>query len=243
MDAPAPDRSFAPFDSSAGPPVRSGLAARGRNPASRVASAAGPEARSRDAANAGTLLRSGDDADGPAPPQPKGQQGFGIHSFVAPRSRWPASLPSSRLALDPNPELRGRTPFLPRAAVGRAKERGASAAVLAPVVAVWQKSEALLSASPGDNGESPHQLHSLAARLEGSRPPRLSLVRTRPRSALNRRNTRTIYRGTTNWTGQSEPPVKLPAPYAPIEHRSGGSMCAYPYRGALRSRNIPYANF
>ncbi len=39
----------------------------------RVASAAGPDARRRDAGDAGTSSRSGNAADGPAPPQPAGR--------------------------------------------------------------------------------------------------------------------------------------------------------------------------
>src|SRR5215831_16995642 len=46
----------------------------------------------------GTSATSRDDADGPAPPQPFGQQGFALASFVVRRQRWTRIASSSRLA-------------------------------------------------------------------------------------------------------------------------------------------------
>src|SRR5215468_3550790 len=55
----------------------------------RVASAAGPDARSRDAGNAGTLSRSGDAAADPAPPRPAGRSaGRGVFQHPARNGRW-----------------------------------------------------------------------------------------------------------------------------------------------------------
>jgi hypothetical protein len=53
-----------------------GLAARGKSPAGRVASAVGPDARRADRGDAGSSSRRRYTADGSTPPQPKGRQWF-----------------------------------------------------------------------------------------------------------------------------------------------------------------------
>ena len=56
--------------------LRSGLTARGKSPAGRVASAVVPDARRADRGDAGSSSRRRYTADGSTPPQPKGRQGF-----------------------------------------------------------------------------------------------------------------------------------------------------------------------
>jgi hypothetical protein len=82
------------------PPNRT-LAARGRSPVGRVASAAGARTRRSDASDAGHRLG---DATKSAPGAAATLWPARIwpDSFVARRGRWPASISSSRLALEPN---------------------------------------------------------------------------------------------------------------------------------------------
>ena len=77
------------------------LAARGRSRGGRVAGAMGPDARRRDAGDAGASLRSGNAADGPIPPQPKGRQGVTAHLLRCSSSTMSRIDSSSRLACVP----------------------------------------------------------------------------------------------------------------------------------------------
>src|SRR5262249_2689793 len=68
----------------------------------------------------GTSVTSRDDADGPAPPQPFGQQGFALASFVARRQRWTRLAFSSRLAGERRSLLRDPREFFSRLLDARA---------------------------------------------------------------------------------------------------------------------------
>jgi hypothetical protein len=78
------------------------LAARGESTIGRVPSAAGADARRRDAGDAGTSSRSANAADAPAPPEPFGRIGIAGNLCVARRQRCPRIASSSRLDLARN---------------------------------------------------------------------------------------------------------------------------------------------
>ena len=77
--------------------IRSALAARGESTIGRVPSAAGADARRRDAGDTGISSRSANAADAPAPPEPFGRIGIAGNLCVARRQRCPRIASSSRL--------------------------------------------------------------------------------------------------------------------------------------------------
>jgi len=78
------------------------LAARGESTIGRVPSAAGADARRRDAGDTGISSRSANAADAPAPPEPFGRIGIAGNLCVARRQRCPRIASSSRLDLARN---------------------------------------------------------------------------------------------------------------------------------------------
>jgi hypothetical protein len=78
------------------------LAARGESTIGRVPSAAGADARRRDAGDAGISSRSANAADAPAPPEPFGRIGIAGNLCVTRRQRCPRIASSSRLDLARN---------------------------------------------------------------------------------------------------------------------------------------------
>jgi hypothetical protein len=78
------------------------LAARGESTIGRVPSAAGADARRRDAGDTGISSRSANAADAPAPPEPFGRIGIAGNLCVAHRQRCPRIASSSRLDLARN---------------------------------------------------------------------------------------------------------------------------------------------
>ena len=78
------------------------LAARGKSTMGRVPSAAGADARRRDAGDTGISSRSANAADAPAPPEPFGRIGIAGKLCVACRQRCPRIASSSRLELARN---------------------------------------------------------------------------------------------------------------------------------------------
>ena len=75
------------------------LAARGESTVGRVPSAAGADARRRDAGDVVAPSRSANTADAPAPPEPEGRMGVAGDLCVARRQRCPRIASSSRLDL------------------------------------------------------------------------------------------------------------------------------------------------
>ena len=84
-----------------------GLAARGESTIGRVPSAAGADARRRDAGDTRISSRSANAADAPAPPEPFGRIGIAGNLCVARRQRCPRIASSSRLDLARNTYARG----------------------------------------------------------------------------------------------------------------------------------------
>ena len=82
------------------------LAARGESAIGRVPSAAGADARRRDAGDTGISSRSANAADAPAPPEPFGRIGIAGNLCVARRQRCPRIASSSRLDLARNTYVR-----------------------------------------------------------------------------------------------------------------------------------------
>jgi hypothetical protein len=82
------------------------LAARGESTIGRVPSAAGADARRRDAGDAVSSSRSVNAADAPAPPEPFGRMGIEGNLCVARRQRCPRIASSSRLDLALNTHAR-----------------------------------------------------------------------------------------------------------------------------------------
>jgi hypothetical protein len=82
------------------------LAARGESTIGRVPSAAGADARRRDAGDAVSSSRSANAADAPAPPEPFGRMGIVGNLCVARRQRCPRIASSSHLDLARNTHAR-----------------------------------------------------------------------------------------------------------------------------------------
>jgi len=104
-----------------------------KNPVRRVACAAGPDARRRDAGDAPTSSRSGNAADGPAPPQPEGRSAAcGVFQqpakpWVPTRGRVPRGLAATLAAAVVAAALAGGAPLAAAAATWQAPVTGGTA--------------------------------------------------------------------------------------------------------------------